>query len=317
MQKENKPKTRFLVNTVKGVTLGISVAIPGLSAGTIAVAEKCYDTIIDSIAGIRKAFKQNFLILLPYLLGLLIGALAAFIGIQKGYKAAPFTITGAFAGLVLGSLPITFGELKKHQNTKELVTHITSFALCLLVSAGLGIFTALYQINLETAMQNREWWIYLLSILSGIIGAFACVVPGISGSMSLMVIGMYFPILNTFATTKGELSIFAHTDDMAFVLTGILILVLLIIGALIGLGFSSKIMNKLLSNHRISTFYAILGLILGSVISMFINSNIYPKYFDGSIQTWDYVTGAILLFVITVSMILFFLLKKKKTAQND
>ena len=44
MQKENKPKTRFLVNTVKGVTLGISVAIPGLSAGTIAVAEKCYDT---------------------------------------------------------------------------------------------------------------------------------------------------------------------------------------------------------------------------------------------------------------------------------
>ncbi len=316
MQKENKPKTRFLVNTVKGVTLGISVAIPGLSAGTIAVAEKCYDTIIDSIAGIRKAFKQNFLVLLPYLLGLLIGALAAFIGIQKGYKAAPFTITGAFAGLVLGSLPITFGELKKHQNTKELVTHVTSFALCLLVSAGLGIFTALYQINLETAMQNREWWIYLLSILSGIIGAFACVVPGISGSMSLMVIGMYFPILNTFATTKGELSIFAHTDDMAFVLTGILILVLLIIGALIGLGFSSKIMNKLLSNHRISTFYAILGLILGSVISMFINSNIYPKYLDGSIQTWDYITGAILLFVITVSMILFFLLKKKKTAQK-
>ena len=127
---------------------------------------------------------------------------------------------------------------------------------------------------------------------------------------------MYFPILNTFATTKGELSIFAHTDDMAFVLTGILILVLLIIGALIGLGFSSKIMNKLLSNHRISTFYAILGLILGSVISMFINSNIYPKYLDGSIQTWDYITGAILLFVITVSMILFFLLKKKKTAQK-
>lgn len=317
MQKENKPKTRFLLDTVKGVTLGISVAIPGLSAGTIAVAEKCYDTIIDSIAGIRKAFKKNFLILLPYLLGLLIGAICAFIGIQTGYQAAPFTITGAFAGLVLGSLPIALGELKKHKTTKELVIHIVCFALCLLISAGLGIFTALYQVNLESAMQNREWWIYLLSLVSGVIGAFACVVPGISGSMSLMVIGMYFPILNTFATTKGDLSIFAHTDDMSFVLTGLLILLLLIVGALVGLVFSSKIMNRLLSKHRVSTFYSILGLILGSVVSMFINSNIYPKYLDGSIKMWDYIVGAILLFVITLSLTLFFFLKKRKQQNKE
>ena len=186
--KKNKI-THFLLDTVKGVTLGISVAIPGLSAGTIAVSERCYDTIVDSAAGFRKSPKKNFMILLPFLLGLLFGALAAFVGIQKGYKAAPFTLTGLFAGLVLGSFPVAASELKKGENAKSKAVHIVAFLLCLFIAAGLGIITALTDFQLKEPLNNRVWWMYLFIVLAGIIAAFACVIPGISGSMSMMVIG--------------------------------------------------------------------------------------------------------------------------------
>ena len=71
MEQTNEKKkkgTKFLLHTAEGVTLGISAAVAGLSAGTIAVAERCYDTIVDAIADLRKHFKGSLLTLLPFLL---------------------------------------------------------------------------------------------------------------------------------------------------------------------------------------------------------------------------------------------------------
>ena len=308
-QNENKKERNkvggFFLDGAKGITLGISAAIPGLSAGTIAVAESCYDTLIDAITSLRKNFKENFLMLLPYLLGLLIGALAALIGIQKGYDAAPFSLTGLFAGFVFGSLPITFKELKKGTDPKEKTIHCLSFLLCLLVAGGIGVLCALTKVNLASYLQARVWWMYLLVLFAGILAAGACIVPGISGSMTLMVIGMYYPILNTFFSRSDDLSIWS-SDNGSYIGTGVVLLILLIVGAIIGVVLSSKMMKILLAKHRVSTFYGILGLILGSLVSMFINADIYPKYQAG-IATWDYIVGAV-LFCLSASAI-FFLIK--------
>ena len=317
---ETKAKKRnvghFLLDGVKGITLGISAAIPGLSAGTIAVAESCYDTLIDAITSLRKTFKKGFLVLLPYILGLIIGALAALIGIDKGYQAAPFSLTGLFAGFVFGSLPITFKELKKGNNAKETTIHIISFLLCLIVAGGIGVLCALTKLDLASYLQTRVWWMYLLVFLAGIIAAGACIVPGISGSMSLMVIGMYYPILHTFFSRKDDLSIWKSSEG-SYIGTGVVLLLLLVIGAVIGVVLSSKMMKVLLSKHRVSTFYGILGLILGSLVSMFINADIYPKYQAG-IATWDYIVGAVLFCLAAVAI--FFLIKysdKKKAKQEE
>ena len=309
---KKKSPISFLIDSIKGITLGISVAVPGLSAGTIAVAEKCYDTIIDSVTGLKKSFKRNFLILLPYVIGLLLGALAAFIGIQRGYKVAPFTLTGLFAGLVIGSLPVAIKELKKGTSIKEKSNHIIALVLCLLFAAFLGIATALIEqyasFSLAYYLNDRAIWMYFFIILVGFIGASACIVPGISGSMSLMVLGMYYPILNTYT---GEEAIW-HSGSSSTILTGLLLALLLVIGALLGVIFSSKGMKYLLSNHRVTTFYGILGLIIGSVISMYMNSSIYPLYLNNSIKTWDYIIGAILFVITSAGMFIFLRLKDKK-----
>ena len=305
-KKNNKGKT-FLIRTAEGITLGISAAVAGLSAGTIAVAERCYDTIVDSIADIKKQFKKSILTLLPFLLGGLLGALLAFFGIKYGYDAVPFTITGLFGGFIIGSLPVALSELRKGDSAKSKLIHVTGFVLCLGITAALGIVTALKEIDLGAYLNNRVWWRYILALVAGFIAAAACVIPGISGSMTLRVMGRYYPIINTFI---GQDSIF-HSDDKSFILTGLAILLLLIVGALLGLIFSSKFRKLRLSKHRVSTFYCILGLILGSFISRFINSSIYPKYPER--QLYDLVLGIILFIVgAALTFLLVRYVEKKK-----
>lgn len=316
IQSKKRNALSFLLDGIKGITLGISAAVPGLSAGTIAIAEKCYDTIVDSISDLRKQFKKNFLTLLPYVLGLLIGAVLALVGIQKGYEAAPFSLTGLFAGLVIGSLPVALSELRKGNSPKEKRNHILPLLLCFIIAAGLGILTALMAssgngFSLEKALNERAFYMYPLCLLAGVIAAGSCVVPGISGSMSLMVMGLYYPILNTYT---GSNAIW-HSNDTMTIITGLILFVLLAVGAVLGVFLSSKIMKSLLSKHRVSTFFGIFGLIIGSVISMFINSSIFPKYLNHSIPVWDYVVGSV-LFLISASFMTFFFSRQKKKERS-
>ena len=198
--KQKRSFKSFLLDFLKGISLGVSAAIAGLSAGTIAVVEGCYDSLVGAVSSLRKNFKKSLLFLLPYALGLLLGALLALVGIQRGYKAAPFSLTSLFAGLIFGSLPVAIKELKRGGNAKERASHSLSFLFCLLLAAGLGIMTALLKWQLSFFQEDGTlyWWVYVLAVVGGFIGAFACVVPGISGAMSLMVIGVYYPLLNTF-----------------------------------------------------------------------------------------------------------------------
>jgi len=312
-------KRKFLLPFVEGISLGVSAAIPGLSAGTIAVAEKCYDPIVEAVAGLRKAFGKSFRTLLPYLLGLLLGALGALLGIQKGYNAAPFSLTGFFAGCVIGSLPVATSELRRGKDFKEKAFHSLSLVLCFLLASGIGILTAfLPGYSVQEALLSRSGWMYPLFLFAGFLGAAACVVPGISGSMSLMVIGVYHPILDTYFTRKPNasgLNLSLYNGQSAFFVgTGVILFLLLALGALLGLYFSSLWMRNLLRNHRVTTFYGILGLILGSTVSMFLNSSIYPLY--PTMKTWDLLLGSVLFFLgaLLVFLLVRYVGKPKKGA---
>lgn len=308
---------------VKGVTLGVSAAIPGLSGGTIAVAEGCYDPLISSISSLRKKFKSSFLYLLPYVLGLLLGALAAFVGIKKGYAVAPFSLTGLFAGMVAGSLPVALSELKKGENAKQKTLFAACFLFCFLLAAALGVVTALCKIDLASFLKDRVWWMYMFVPVAGFLASFAFIIPGISGSMTLMILGMYYPILYTYmpagssATSLEQSMTIWSAQNSTSLGSGIILLVLLVIGALAGVIASSKAMGYLLKNRRVPTFYGILGLILGSMISMFVNSDIYPKYVAGSIQTWDYILGAALFVVGGIAVFLLIRFANKKQQMNQ
>ncbi len=308
MENENKRNSNFLKDTLKGLPLGVSAAVPGVSAGTIAIIEKCYDLIIDSIAGFKKSFKTSFLALLPFLLGYAIGGLAALLGIKAGYNAAPFSITGLFAGFIIGSLPSIFVELKKGETLKEKLLLLLPLLISFLVVSSIGVLSALLKVDFGGAIVNHEWWIYVYVFLAGAIGAGSCLVPGVSGSMCLMVMGLYFPINEYFLGFK-EGTAFYMTGDWV---SGIILLLCLGLGALVGLVVASKAMKNLLDKHHDGTYYAIVGLILGSLVSMFINNKIFEVYLDASHPIWDYIVGIALTVVgAVITFILYKVFAKK------
>lgn len=308
MEKEKTRGNNFLKDTLKGLPLGVSAAVPGVSAGTIAIIEKCYDLIIDSIAGFKKSFKTSFLALLPFLLGYAIGGLAALLGIKAGYNAAPFSITGLFAGFIIGSLPSIFVELKKGGTWKEKALLFIPLIISFFVVSSIGVLSALLKVDFGNAIINHDWWIYAYVFLAGAIGAGSCLVPGVSGSMCLMVMGLYFPINEYFLGFK-EGTAFYMTGDWV---SGIILLLCLGLGALVGLVIASKAMKNLLDKHHDGTYYAIVGLILGSLVSMFINNKIFEVYLDASHPMWDYIVGIVLtLLGAILTYILYRMITKK------
>lgn len=112
---------KSLIKILKGVLIGIAAIVPGFSGGTIACIVNCYDELIEAISGIKKHFKQSILTLLPYLLGILIGALSIF-PISWGLNNYPLITVCLFAGLLIGSMPSFYNNIKGKATKNNLLS---------------------------------------------------------------------------------------------------------------------------------------------------------------------------------------------------
>lgn len=291
--------------------------VPGVSAGTMAVLVGIYDELIDAIAGLRKHFKESMRTLFPILIGLILSSVLILIAVQKGYPYAPFVITCVFAGLILGSLPLVTKELKNQKTTAKSLSLIL---IGLIIAAGIGVLSycsvKYWNFDLNTYfLAGTYWWVYIVVFVAGFISAIACVIPGISGAMILYIFGLYTPILSIVISqrdTSGNIVVPSMFHDTSRLGSGFGYLICLGVGILLGLGVVAKAMKKLLETKRVPTFQVVLGFILGSVISMFINQNIYNTNTQQTIYEttplWGYIVGPI-LFVL--SLVGFYLLSKK------
>ena len=144
--------------------------------------------------------------------------------------------------------------------------------------------------------------LYFIVLGVGIIGASGLIVPGFSGSMLLLVIGFYKPILNLVSTENLGINIS--------------LLATFAVGVVIGFILFSKIMNYFISKHKRSTMYVVMGFVCGSLVSIFINSEMF-SYFSTSFGLLDIILGPILLIVgFTLSMLLTCYVRKHPEIQN-
>lgn len=303
-----KAKDWFL-DFSRGAALGTGV-LPGVSVGTIGLIVSVYDKLINSINDLRKKFVQSFLTLLPIALGCIIAAVILLLGYSRLTAWRPqamFWVVACFAGVIIGGLPIVIKEIDwKSFSWRDGL----NIGIGFVIAAAIGVTVVILSsngiaINVENAFldPNANWWVYPVTFVVGFIAAVACLLPGISGSMVLFIFGVYQPVVHLLT---GENSIL-HNDVNR--IWRILLLVILFIGVVSGLFATSKAMGKMMKEHRRGTYTMVLGFIGGSLVSMFINQDMWAIY--PSLKWFDLLVGIALL-VIAVILIGFLVLKKAK-----
>ncbi|MBR6253705.1 MAG: DUF368 domain-containing protein [Clostridia bacterium] len=252
----------FILDVVKGMLIGVANVIPGVSGGTIAVSTGVYEKIIDAINNIRKEFKQSVKTLFPFVVGIIIGiiALAFVITFLLNNEIAKVPTTACFIGLVLGGVPMLHNKIK---DEKLKWTHIVAFIITLaiiIVPAAVAVNTKPID-NMELNAIN----VIILGML-GVISAAAMVVPGVSGSMILMMLGYYDYVIGTIKNTISELVHFNFTDS----LNGIIVMIPFAIGVLLGIIIITKIISTILKRWPNASTWGILGLVVASPFAIIV-----------------------------------------------
>lgn len=232
-------------NIYRGMMMGTSDVIPGVSGGTIAVVLGIYDQLIAAINGIFSRHWKNHL---KFLIPLGIGVLLAIFTLSRlmeflleHYSGPTFYF---FLGLILGILPYLFREADAR-------TFKVSHVIFLLIAAVLVGMMGYLNVAEGAVIEDRSLSTYILLFFSGILGSAAMILPGISGSFILLVIGVYTTVI----------SAISNLEFSVIIVTGT--------GIVVGIMTMSKIINYFLRHFRKGTFAVVIGMVIGSIAVIF------------------------------------------------
>lgn len=310
----------YLGIALKGVAMGAADVIPGVSGGTIAFISGIYEELLCSIKSINfqsvklipekggiakfwKAINGNFLS--SVFLGILISVFSLASLLQYLLMSYPILIWSFFFGLILASSWIVFKKIKKRSISRIIATAI-------------GIALAYYITGATpTETTNAYWFIFL----SGAIAICAMILPGISGSFILLLLGKYFFVLNAVSTLN------------------VTVLATFAAGALVGIISFSNILTWLLSRFHDITVAILAGFMLGSLNKLWpwkftvesytnnhgellplVEKNVLPKTFEAAsnqpAQIWAAIAFLLLgIGAIAVVEIIAARLEKKESAK--
>ena len=253
----------MLKKILQGIVVGIANIIPGVSGGTMMVAMGLYDKLIHSITHLKSEFKESMKLLLP----IFAGAGLAIVLLSRLFEFLlanyPIPTNFAFCGLIAGSLPFIFKKVKGHSvSVGKLIPFFIFF--------GIVILMAVLGENGGAAADVSFSLINVIKLFAvGIIAAATMVVPGVSGSMMLMLLGYYDTIIETINDFIDAL--------IAFNLNEILrvfgILVPFGIGIVIGIFAIAKLIEFIFKKAEIHAYYGIIGLILASPIAILMKTD--------------------------------------------
>ena len=238
----------WLVTFIKGFIIGLGIIFP-ISASGLAISLGVYEKLLTSINTLRKDFKKNIPFLIPIGLGIIISAAVSCILINYTYKKFPIATLLFFEGLIIGGFPLIIKKTEKKYSPINFIWLIIGIALLVGVSLiGAG----------ETVTLTYNSTGYLKGTLAGLIAGGTMIIPGVSGSLILVILGYYEPLLGVINNVI-KFNNFGINFLMAFCFG---------IGMLVGLFIISKVMDYFLTKHRIKTYFAVVGFVLASIINV-------------------------------------------------
>ena len=242
---------KFFIDILKGMVIGLANIIPGVSGGTMMVSMGIYDTLIYCITHLFKQFKKSLMTLLPFAIGM-IAALAILSNVITWAlmdEFASLPTNTLFIGLILGGLPAIFKQIKGSKKRDSILGGILFVLFFALV-----IFMATLKETQDTGAVISLSVLEVLKLtLMGCIASATMVIPGVSGSMMLMLMGYYYPLINALVALDG-----------GAILYNVGILLPFGIGVVIGIFAIAKLIEILLAKWKCITYGAILGLVVAS-----------------------------------------------------
>lgn len=240
-----KIKDYFLIS-LKGIAMGAADVVPGVSGGTIAFISGIYEELLQSISNIKlgllktlknEGFKAAWTELNGnFLLSLFIGIIVSFLSLAKVIswllETHPILLWSFFFGLVLASIIYVAKQIEKW--------NVISILLLIATTAIAYVITTLPPLVSEDSSMP-------FIFLAGAIAICAMILPGISGSFILVLLGAYKPVLN--ALTNKDIPV----------------IVVFMLGAITGLLSFSRVLKWLFANYKNFTLAALTGFIIGSL----------------------------------------------------
>ena len=270
-----------LILFIKGIVLGVAFVIPGVSGGTLAVLLGIYEELIEAASNFYKNmvnFKKYFMYLLPIGLGIIFSVAVFAKLIKFGLEKSPIITILIFLGMIIGGIPALVRNVK---GTKTNLKDMTLMLVGLIIVISMLIF---HKSNTNVVLTNMSITGYITLFLVGAIAAVTMVVPGISGSFTLMLIGYYEPILNL----VNDITSFKNLGP------NLILIFIFMLGVFIGIIFISKIIEWCLKHYKRETYYAIIGFVLSSIISVIYEVSKFP------FNLTHLIIGIVLLVINTV-----------------
>jgi putative membrane protein len=236
---------KYLVNFLKGLAIGIATLVPGVSGGTMAIVLGVYDDLIHAISSFFQNWKKNIVILLEVGLGGLTGLLLFSKLFQNVLDKYPVIMGFFFMGVIFGGVPVLYKKATATGkiNLRDSIFFVIGLIIVLLLSSEPDKTT--------TMATNPGITSMAFLFIAGIVLAVALILPGISGSFMLLVLGLLDVTLNAI-----------NTRNIPF-------LIPLGLGVALGTLGTAKTIEKLLQKHPGKTYMLILGFVLGSLLPVF------------------------------------------------
>ena len=248
----------MIKDILKGAVMGIANIIPGVSGGTMAVSMGIYDKIIHAVTHLFSEFKKSLKTLIPIGIGIVLAIVVVARLIEYMFRVIPFETNLLFIGLILGGLP---AMAKKVKGNSIKPGHIIACLLFFVLVVGCASLEG----NVGSDADLSFGFLNVIKLFGvGIIASATMVVPGVSGSMILMILGYYEPIIGMINRFVDHLRHF----DVQGLLSDCGVLVPFGIGVVAGIFVIAKIIEIVFEKWPLLAYWAIIGLIVASPVAI-------------------------------------------------
>lgn len=239
-----------MFNFLKGIIIGMCNVIPGLCSATVSMMFRMYDYLLEAINCLYKPkyWKKYLFFYISLIIGIILGVLC----LNSLYKIIPFVLSCLFIGFLVKSFPV---KLNNQESKRNIWVFLAGMIVVVIFSLlNFNIINIDYrEINIIT---------FIVIMINGLVSSMAMILPGLSGALMLVVLGLYFPLLQAIE------NIIFNLCSLNFVINDYILVGCFMISFLVGLIISSKAIKKLIVKFPSFMTNLVNGMIIGSLVNL-------------------------------------------------